>query len=90
MKELSLNILDIAKNSVKADASFIEISIIEDNGMRTLTIRDDGKGFDPAIMREAGHYGLAGMERRATDLGGTMSVTSAPAAGTTLVFNIPC
>ena len=60
------------------------------DGKLTLTIRDDGKGFDPAIMREAGHYGLAGMERRATDLGGTMSVTSAPAAGTTLVFNIPC
>ena len=50
MKELSLNILDIAKNSVKAEAALIEISIIEENGIRTLTIRDDGCGMSPEFL----------------------------------------
>lgn len=50
MKELSLNILDIAKNSVKAEASLIEISIIEEGGIRTLTIRDDGCGMSPEFL----------------------------------------
>ena len=36
MKELSLNILDIAKNSVKAEATRIDISIIEENGIRIM------------------------------------------------------
>ena len=50
MKELSLNILDIAKNSVKAEATLIEISIVEKEGIRTLTIRDDGCGMSPAFL----------------------------------------
>jgi len=46
MKELSLNILDITKNSVTAGAKNIEISLIEDeNGILTLSIKDDGCGM---------------------------------------------
>lgn len=52
MKELSLNILDIAKNSVKAEATCIEISIVEEQGIRTLTIRDDGCGMSPEFLAQ--------------------------------------
>ncbi len=46
MKELSLNILDIAKNSIKANATFVKISLTEDvNGILTLTITDNGDGM---------------------------------------------
>ena len=45
MKELSLNILDIAQNSVKAGANNIEISIEEENGRLVFTITDDGCGM---------------------------------------------
>ncbi len=46
MKELSLNILDIAKNSVTAGAKNIGISLIEDEkGILTLCISDDGCGM---------------------------------------------
>lgn len=47
----------------------------------TLTVVDDGRGFDPAVP-SAG-YGLAGMRRRVEDGGGTLTVTSGP-AGTTV------
>ena len=46
MKELSLNILDIAQNSVKARAENILIKIDETEETLTLTIADDGCGMD--------------------------------------------
>ena len=52
MKELSLNILDIAKNSVVANASLIEISLVtDDSGWLTLTIKDDGCGMSEETVR---------------------------------------
>ena len=52
MKELSLNILDIAQNSVHADARNILISLEEDAaGLLTLTITDDGKGMSAEMVR---------------------------------------
>lgn len=49
MKELSLNILDIAENSVRAGASRIDIRLTEANGFRTLIIRDNGCGMSPEM-----------------------------------------
>lgn len=45
MKELSLNILDIAQNSVQAEATEIGISIEEEGKYLTVTITDDGYGM---------------------------------------------
>ena len=50
MKELSLNILDIAENSVKAGASLIEIIITERGNSRELVIRDDGCGMSKEMV----------------------------------------
>ncbi|MCR5552473.1 MAG: ATP-binding protein, partial [Oscillospiraceae bacterium] len=50
MKELSLNILDIAKNSTKAKATLVTIIIDERDGWRTLTIKDDGCGMPPEMV----------------------------------------
>ncbi len=51
MKELSLNILDVAENSVKAKAALIEILISEQDGLLTLVIRDDGCGMTEEILK---------------------------------------
>lgn len=47
MRELSLNVMDIAQNSVRAKASVIEIEITEDTEQSTLEIKitDDGCGM---------------------------------------------
>ena len=50
MKELSLNILDVAKNSVKAGATRIVIRIEEADGWRTLSIIDNGCGMPPDFV----------------------------------------
>ena len=47
MKELSLNVLDIAQNSIDAGADLIYIELTEDeSGLLTLSIRDNGHGID--------------------------------------------
>lgn len=49
MRELSLNVLDIAQNSVSAKASLIEIELIENSKTHDLLIGiyDNGKGMTP-------------------------------------------
>ena len=49
MRELSLNVLDIAQNSVSANASLIEIELTEDTKNHDLLIGiyDNGKGMTP-------------------------------------------
>ena len=51
MKELSLNILDIAENSVKAGADLIKISLLQTHDTLTLTIADNGCGMKPEILK---------------------------------------
>ena len=51
MKELSLNILDIAENSLKAEATLTEILITEDDNLLTVTIKDNGYGMSEETIR---------------------------------------
>ncbi len=53
MKELSLNILDIAENSLKAGSTLTEILIEEDEKILTVTIRDNGCGMKPEVVLSA-------------------------------------
>lgn len=53
MKEISLHILDIAQNSVKAQASLIEIRIDENktDDVLDITITDNGKGMSEEKLK---------------------------------------
>jgi NarL family two-component system sensor histidine kinase YdfH len=53
-----------------------------------LTIKDDGKGFDPDHI-PAGHYGILGIRERIRLAGGQLEIMSAPNKGTTLTIQIP-
>ncbi|MFI9173590.1 sensor histidine kinase [Streptomyces lincolnensis] len=53
----------------------------------TVCVRDTGCGFDPAAVR--GGYGLAGLRARATEVGGTARIRSAPGDGTTVTVHLP-
>lgn len=50
MKELSLNILDIAQNSVKAGATEISIELTETETELTIVITDNGCGMKPEFL----------------------------------------
>ena len=51
MKELSLNILDIAKNSVKADADTVYVTLTETEELFTMVISDNGCGMKPDFLK---------------------------------------
>ncbi|EFH85078.1 sensor histidine kinase [Ktedonobacter racemifer] len=56
----------------------------------SITVQDDGQGFDPASSElHTGHYGLLGLQERAQLVGGSLSLSSAKGAGTTLRFRVP-
>ena len=51
MKEISLNILDIAENSVKAGATLIEIGLTQTGTVLQIVIKDNGCGMSPEILK---------------------------------------
>ncbi|WP_311211510.1 MULTISPECIES: sensor histidine kinase [unclassified Arthrobacter] len=58
----------------------------------TLDVYDDGRGFDPGAVpppSEAGGYGLRAMRQRVEQLGGELSVESAPGEGTIIAAQLP-
>ena len=50
-------------------------------------VADDGRGFDPASVREG--VGISGMRERASALGGRLEIESAPGRGTTVKVEVP-
>lgn len=96
MKELSLNILDIAKNSVTAGASLVEITVAEDANRLTITVRDNGCGMtaefvarvtDPftttRTTRKVG-LGIPLLQMEARMAGGDLTIESEVGKGTAL------
>ena len=51
MKELSLNLLDIAENSVKAGATLTQLLLTEQDGTLTFQVVDDGCGMTAETVR---------------------------------------
>jgi signal transduction histidine kinase len=77
-------------NVVKhADARHVSVVVTRKNGVVSVVIEDDGKGFEPERAAEGGGVGLLGMRERVQLLDGTLSVESSPGAGTTLVLEVP-
>jgi signal transduction histidine kinase len=71
-----------------AGAGRVEVSLAYAPGGVSLRVRDDGGGFDVERSGEGG-YGLAGMRARAGQVGGALSIVSAPGQGTAVRVDIP-
>ena len=72
-----------------AQATQVEIELGSRNGDVTLSIRDNGRGFDPEAVRAQSSMGLRGMKERITPLGGAVRVESQPGSGTHLAATLP-
>lgn len=96
MEDLSLHILDIVENSIRACAKKIEIKIIEDKirDLLNIEIIDDGKGMDEKTLknvldpffttrntRKVG-LGLPLIAQSAEESGGSIKIKSKPGKGT--------
>ena len=71
-----------------ARATRVDVVLAQVHYKAVVTVRDDGIGFHTSDTR-AGHHGLSGMQFRAESMGGSMAVTSAPGAGTTVAIEFP-
>jgi signal transduction histidine kinase len=72
-----------------ARASWVQVRLERADGRLTLTIADDGCGFDPATVNGASpHYGLKGMRERVEMMGGTLEVASVGQQGTTVRLEV--
>ena len=81
------------RNAVRhANARRIEVDLrYGEDGLR-LRVRDNGKGMDPAVLRQEhipGHWGLRGIRERAKLIGGTFEVWSQLGSGTEAELTIP-
>ncbi len=102
MEDISLHILDIAENSIRADAKRIEIILTRDpvNDILRVEVNDDGKGMDPATLakirdpffstkhKKTG-LGIPLLAQAAEMIGGTLDIDSSPGAGTRLSVTFP-
>lgn len=89
--ELELACFRIAQEALTnamryADARSIQVTLETDGQTLELQIRDDGRGFDPAQARG---LGLLTMRERVQQLGGTLTIQTAPGRGTCVHASLP-
>jgi signal transduction histidine kinase/ABC-type uncharacterized transport system substrate-binding protein len=78
------------RNVVKhADARSARVSLIRRDGHITMEVEDDGRGFEAGTTDGQRGLGLMSLDERVRMLDGTMSITTARRAGTTLAVTIP-
>lgn len=66
-----------------AQAKQVDVKLKYDGDMVSITVSDDGVGFD-TTKKKPGHYGLVNIVERARKFRGTVDVQSVPGAGTTV------
>jgi len=101
MKELSLNILDIVQNSIRAEAAEISIMINESlsGDLYQIIIKDNGRGIPDEILRNVTDpfvttrtkrrmgLGLSLLKYHAELTGGAMEIISNVGKGTEVIVN---
>jgi len=73
-----------AAKEIEVEVEYLDRSLV-------LRVRDDGRGIDPDVMksREEDHWGFAGMQERAKNIGGRLRVSSDRNAGTEVELSVP-
>ncbi len=102
MEDISLHILDIAENSIRADAKRIEIILTRDpeSDRLRVDVNDDGRGMGPATLarirdpffttknKKTG-LGIPLLAQAAEMTGGALTIDSSPGAGARLSVTFP-
>jgi signal transduction histidine kinase len=81
---------EAVSNAAKhARATRIDISVVEQENAVSLSVVDDGQGFDlSAAARTSSHWGLSNMRERAQAIGATLFVDTAVGRGTSLTVQL--
>lgn len=87
-------IQEAVTNALKhAKAENIFVKIGKDGSHITVTILDDGLGFDTQLLNQnyedRGSYGMINLKERSELAGGKLTIQSAPGAGTEIIISLP-
>jgi signal transduction histidine kinase len=77
------------RKHARAKNIWIQLQQPEEDNNLSLTIADDGQGFDPAFPRRRGHLGLTSMRERAESQNGNLSLVTGPQQGTRITVTLP-
>lgn len=72
-----------------ARATELRVVLDHADGQMTLTVTDDGVGFEPDAVDTRAHFGLKGIRERVEMIGGQLRVNSCHGAGTTVQVAVP-
>lgn len=72
-----------------AECSRVVIDLSDGEGVLTLEVSDNGRGFAADARDKPRSFGLRGLAERARTVGGWLDVSSRPGAGTTIILSIP-
>ncbi len=92
--EISINIFRIYQESLTnvmrhANASKVNSALLFRNNSITLSIKDNGAGFDKNRIGAERTLGLLGMKERTLMMNGVYEISSEPGKGTSVIINIP-
>jgi len=80
----------VANAVVHGEAKNVRIAGEVHAGGISLSVRDDGRGFDPDNRpgTRDGHFGIDGINARLERIGGTLTIESSPGSGTKAIISI--
>ena len=86
----------VAKEAVRnafrhSSASKIQVELVFDEAIFSVTVRDNGVGIDSQILsgKRTDHWGLVGMHERAVNLGSDLKISNLPGGGAEVKLLIP-
>ena len=98
-REVFLIFKEAVNNIVKhSQCSEVRLELAVEDGWLMLSIEDNGKGFDPALVKASTGYlssqrsggnGLASMRRRAKEMGGEFDIETGVGQGATMSLRMP-
>ena len=79
-------------NAIKhAEASSVDVELLERDGGYLVRVQDNGRGFEPrdGLVSAPGHLGMSTMRERAESAGGWCKISSLPGGGATVMAWLP-
>ena len=73
----------------RAEAKEVLVQLAKNENHLSITIEDDGKGFDVSSIKNKDGIGLQSMQKRIELLGGKMDIDSAIGKGTSVNIELP-
>jgi PAS domain S-box-containing protein len=93
-KEIEFTLFRITQEAINniikyAEATEATIQYLVFDDLISLSIEDNGKGFDMNIAKKNHNFGLNSMKNRAASVGGELTIDASPGKGTGIHVNIP-